>query len=163
VLLLILGVFVFSSGAQSNIGGTSAYLNQKDCPSPYSEVGSNEILSWPFDYIHFNQYFSSYHPAVDLYATSREPIKSVGYGFVTFAGYSPDGYGNYVIINHPEGYQTLYGHMVEIPKVRVGDYVFPGKILGLAGSTGHSTGVHLHFEIIKNGCYLDPKTVLGNK
>lgn len=121
------------------------------------------VYQWPFENVGYNQYFSYVHPAVDLWARSYDPIHSAGYGFVSLVSFMPGGYGNYVVIDHGNGWQTLYAHMVEAPDVKMGDYVFPGKIIGYAGSTGHSTGPHLHFEVMKDGCYLNPRAVINGE
>ena len=65
------------------------------------------------------------------------------------------GYGNHVVINHGFGYQTLYGHMSRI-KVSVGQKVKRGELIGWVGSTGRSTGPHVHYEVIKNGEKVNP-------
>ena len=71
------------------------------------------------------------------------------------AGNLGNGYGNHVVINHGYGYETLYGHMFKV-NVRVGKYVKRGEILGYVGSTGKSTGPHVHYEVHKNGRPIDP-------
>lgn len=149
----------------SGIGGNGHARPQianeeKGCKGPYDIVNSSVINQWPFDYIKFNQYFSYTHPGDDLFATLREPIHSVGYGFVSKSEFMLGGYGNYVVIDHKGGWQTLYGHMDEPSELKLGDYVYPGMVIGYAGSTGRSTGVHLHFEVMKHGCYYDPRTVI---
>jgi murein DD-endopeptidase MepM/ murein hydrolase activator NlpD len=149
------------SAADTGNRGIGTYTNAStDCPKPNDVDYSSIIRHWPLDNIKFNQYYSWYHPADDLAATYREPIYSVGYGHVSKSAWSPEGYGYYVVIDHAQGWQTLYGHMVQQPEVKEGDYVYPGKVIGFAGSTGHSTGVHVHFEVTYNGCYLNPKTVI---
>lgn len=87
------------------------------------------------------------HNGVDLAAPSGTPIVASAQGVVLFArnGYN-GGYGNMVIINHPNGTQTLYGHMSKLG-THTGDSVNQGEIIGYVGTTGHSTGNHLHFEV----------------
>lgn len=149
---------------QYGIGGSfESPKMQAYCRGPYDIDSSNKVYGWPLESIGFNQYFSYYHPGVDLYAKLRDPIYPAGFGFVSKAEYMPNGYGWYVVIDHGSKWQTLYAHMVEEPPVKVGDYVFPEKIIGYVGSTGKSTGAHLHFEVLKKGCYYDPRTVLGGK
>lgn len=145
-----------------HLGGAEVYRTQEtNCPDPFSITYSNVVRKWPLENIKFNQYFSWGHPAVDLDAELNDPIYSVGYGFVSNVAYAPGGYGWYVTIKHPDGWETLYAHMNSEPYVEINDYVFPGKLLGPAGTTGHSTGPHLHFEILKDSCYLDPISVIG--
>lgn len=155
---------------QGGIGGSfQKPVIQSYCKGPYDIVSSNKVYGWPLENIGFNQYFSYYHPGVDLFAELRDPIYPAGYGFVSKAEYMPDGpnggYGWYVIVDHGRKWQSLYAHMDEKPLVVVGDYVFPEKVLGYAGSSGNSTGVHLHFEVRKKNkdgyeCYYDPRTVI---
>lgn len=95
------------------------------------------------------------HTGIDFTAATGTPIYATGDGTVREAGYDNGGYGNNVVINHGYGYQTHYGHMKKV-KVRVGDRVKRGEVIGWVGSTGKSTGPHLHYEVIKNGKKIDP-------
>lgn len=95
------------------------------------------------------------HAGLDFSAPQGTPIYATADGSVRTASYSDVGYGNHVIINHGYGYQTLYGHMVRV-KSRTGQRVKRGEIIGYVGSTGKSTGPHLHYEVHKNGQKLDP-------
>ncbi|GIP35995.1 M23 family metallopeptidase [Paenibacillus sp. J2TS4] len=93
------------------------------------------------------------HKGVDL-TSSKKNILASDNGKVESAGYKYD-YGNYIIIDHNNGYKTLYGHLSKID-VSEGDIVEKGEKIGYMGSTGDSTGVHLHFEIINNGTVENP-------
>jgi murein DD-endopeptidase MepM/ murein hydrolase activator NlpD len=95
------------------------------------------------------------HAGLDFSAPQGTPIYATADGVVRTASYSDVGYGNHVIINHGYGYQTLYGHMVRV-KSRTGQKIKRGEIIGYVGSTGKSTGPHLHYEVHKNGQKLDP-------
>ncbi len=95
-----------------------------------------------------------YHTGVDIKASYRAPVYATAEGIVEYAGWYSD-YGKTVIIKHPSGYKTLYGHLSKI-KVRCGKKVKPGEIIGYVGSTGRSTGPHLHYEIRLGSKYLDP-------
>lgn len=95
------------------------------------------------------------HAGLDFTAPQGTPIYATANGTVKLAGYSDGGYGNHVVINHGYGYETLYGHMVRI-KVRGGQRVKRGDIIGYVGSTGKSTGPHCHYEVHKNGQKIDP-------
>jgi murein DD-endopeptidase MepM/ murein hydrolase activator NlpD len=95
------------------------------------------------------------HAGLDFSAPQGTPIYATADGRIKSTGYSDVGYGNHVIINHGYGYETLYGHMIRI-KVKRGQKVKRGEILGYVGSTGKSTGPHCHYEVHKNGNKLDP-------
>ncbi len=90
------------------------------------------------------------HYGVDITGNSGMAIGAAYAGTVTFSGYTSGG-GNTVHLSHPSGYVTKYLHMVQAPSVSVGQPVQRGQVLGFVGSTGNSTGAHLHFEIWRNG------------
>jgi murein DD-endopeptidase MepM/ murein hydrolase activator NlpD len=95
------------------------------------------------------------HKGLDFTAPQGTPIYATGNGVVREAGFAEGGFGNHVIINHGYGYETLYGHMVRI-KVRPGQRVKRGELIGWVGSTGKSTGPHCHYEVHVNGNEVDP-------
>lgn len=95
------------------------------------------------------------HAGLDFAAPQGTPIYATADGIVKLAGNSGNGYGNYVVVNHGYGYETLYGHQYRI-KVKAGQRVKRGELIGWVGSTGKSTGPHLHYEVHKNGRHIDP-------
>ncbi len=95
------------------------------------------------------------HAGLDFSAPTGTPIYATSDGVVQQAGFSTDGYGNKVVINHGYGFQTLYAHMVRV-KAKPGQSVKRGEVIGYVGSTGKSTGSHLHYEVIKRGAKVDP-------
>jgi peptidase M23-like protein len=99
------------------------------------------------------------HAGIDIAAAPGTPIGAAAAGSVTRAGWF-DGYGNCVDVNHGGGYMTRYAHMLRV-SVRVGQSVAQGATLGLVGSTGDSTGPHLHFEIRLNGNAVNPVPYLN--
>ena len=99
-----------------------------------------------------------YHPGLDFGAEARTPIHAVAAGMVVVAG-DCGGYGNCVVIDHGSSLATLYGHQSQV-QVRVGDVVTVGQVIGLVGSTGISTGPHLHFEVRLHGTPIDPVPTL---
>jgi len=105
------------------------------------------------------QRYSWYHRAIDIANKDSPAIVAAAPGRVAAVIYSRVGYGNHVVIDHGNGYQTLYAHFAKI-YVKKGQSVSVGQAIGQMGSTGRSTGIHLHFEIIKNGVKLNPLTVL---
>ncbi|MEM9839974.1 MAG: M23 family metallopeptidase [Pseudomonadota bacterium] len=103
--------------------------------------------------------FASGHKGVDFGAASGTPIMAAGDGVVEIAG--PRGtYGNYVRIQHTGGYQTAYAHMRGFaPGMAPGTPVKQGQVIGYVGTTGRSTGPHLHYEVLRDGEFLNPETV----
>ena len=102
----------------------------------------------------FNASKRSYHNGLDLACPTGTPIYATAAGTVVTAGYT-NVYGNYVVIKHSSGYKSLYGHMSSIG-VKSGQYVDQGTVIGKVGSTGQSTGPHLHFTIYKNDKAISP-------
>jgi len=100
-----------------------------------------------------------FHPGLDFGAEMRAPIHAAGAGTVVVAG-DCGGYGNCVVIDHGASLATLYGHQSQV-LVKVGDVVTAGQVLGLVGSTGISTGPHLHFEVRLRGAPIDPVPTLA--
>ena len=103
--------------------------------------------------------FTRAHKGVDFRASTGTPIPAAGAGRVVARTYNR-GHGNYVKIRHNGSYETLYAHMSRFAKgVNVGTNVRQGQTIGYVGSTGYSTGPHLHYEIIKDGVHVNPMTV----
>lgn len=100
------------------------------------------------------------HNGADLAAYQGTKIYASRSGVVTTAAYNAGGYGNYVVINHGDGYSTLYGHMTHYC-VSAGQYVSQGEVIGYVGSTGNSTGPHLHLTVYYNGNTINPLTVIS--
>jgi murein DD-endopeptidase MepM/ murein hydrolase activator NlpD len=98
---------------------------------------------------------TKFHAGLDFAAPQGTPIYATADGTITLSGNTGNGYGNHVVINHGYGYETLYGHMVRV-KGRSGQRIRRGEVVGWVGSTGKSTGPHLHYEVHKNGRDLDP-------
>ena len=117
--------------------------NLKHAPSGYG---------WRTHPIYKTQEF---HPGMDFTAEQGTPIYATGDGVVEVADANAQGYGNHVVINHGFGYQTLYGHMSKIATTP-GKKVKRGDLIGYVGSTGLSTGPHVHYEVIKNGEKVNP-------
>jgi murein DD-endopeptidase MepM/ murein hydrolase activator NlpD len=102
--------------------------------------------------------WGSFHKGIDIARPNGYTIKAADNGIVTFTG--RDGtYGNKVIVDHQNGYETVYAHLASI-SVNEGQTVPQGSKLGIMGSTGRSTGTHLHFEVIKNGSNVNPISYL---
>lgn len=101
---------------------------------------------------------ASGHPGVDIAVPNDTYIRASGAGVVKEAG-SDDVYGHYVLIDHGNGYESMYGHASRL-FVSAGENVERDEVIALSGSTGRSTAPHLHFEIRRNGDFVDPLTVV---
>lgn len=144
-----------SSNTGSNVGGKT-YVDEKGItwlvPCNYKRVSSK----FNPNRLHPVYGYVKPHNGVDL-ATGCTPIYATRSGVVTIATtYEHKSAGFYVTIDHLDGYKSTYMHMCRRPDVKVGQVVAQGQVIGCVGSTGASTGSHLHFGIIKNGVYVDP-------
>jgi murein DD-endopeptidase MepM/ murein hydrolase activator NlpD len=101
----------------------------------------------------------TFHKGVDFAAARGSDVLAVGAGVVTFSGYHA-GYGGVVEISHGDGYVTRYAHNQQV-KVQTGQAVSRGDVVALMGSTGRSTGPHVHFEVLRNGRPVDPLGYVG--
>lgn len=108
-------------------------------------------------------YSSTNHDGIDIGGTggnlNGQAADSIGGGKVTEVGYDENGYGNYVVVDHGNGYTSLYGHLQKAT-VKQGETVSAGQQVGVIGSTGNSSGPHLHLRVRKNGQSIDPRTVI---
>jgi len=122
-------------------------------------VAASGIFIWPASGA-ISQYFSWYHNGIDIANAGAPNILAADSGTVITAGW-PDniGYGNRVIIDHGNGYKTLYAHLSQIYVV-AGQRVRRGDSIGKMGSTGRSTGTHLHFTVIRDGIAVNPLSLL---
>ncbi|PIR78678.1 MAG: peptidase M23 [Candidatus Magasanikbacteria bacterium CG10_big_fil_rev_8_21_14_0_10_36_16] len=112
-----------------------------------------------FTYARFDpiNYSKQKHLAIDYAASMGTPVLAVGDGTIEFAGWSTIGFGNFVSIHHNDTYTTQYAHMSAFgPGIKKGVHVVQGQVIGYVGSTGHSTGPHLHYQIKENGVLVNP-------
>lgn len=125
-------------------------------PVPSSAARGTGRFGWPVSG-HITQKFWTRHPGIDVGAPKGTPIYAADAGYVYFAAWDQErlSYGNMILINHGNGFITRYGHLSAF-NVQVGDSVKKGQLIGRVGSTGNSTGPHLHFEIYRNGVRINP-------
>lgn len=102
---------------------------------------------------------SEFHGGLDFKGNTGEPVQATAGGRVSFAG-TQSGYGQMVEVTHQHGYRTVYAHLSRI-HVKSGQAIQPGDVVGLLGSTGRSTGPHLHYEVLLRGQRLDPEIFLA--
>lgn len=126
-----------------------------------SRGDGNGTLGWPI-YGGINSAYGSrgsgFHTGVDIAGSTGEAVGAAASGKVIFAGWS-GGYGRMIAIDHGNGLVTRYAHLSNI-KVSVGESVSRGSVIGLVGTTGNTTGPHLHFEVLVNGSFRNPLTYL---
>lgn len=123
-------------------------------PIPEGASRGTGVFVWPTSGA-LTQLFWELHRAIDIANAQGTRIVAADSGFVAIVGSSDTGYGKYVVIDHGNGFQTLYAHF-SIFYVKTGQSVKRGEVIGLMGSTGRSTGPHLHFEIRLNGVQRNP-------
>lgn len=128
------------------------------CGTIYTGAVGVGVFIWPTT----ERWISGYdynpgagHPAIDIAGSVGNPVWASDNGVVVYAGWSDYGYGNLVVIDHGNGWQTLYAHLNSI-NVGCGQSVNQGQGIGGLGSTGNSTGAHLHLEMIYNGSKVNP-------
>lgn len=134
-----------SAGTSNNVAGV-------DWLVPISYTAFTSAYGWRDHPVYGGQRF---HHGVDLAAPSGTPIYATRSGVVNTASYEAGGAGNYVSIDHKDGYSSIYMHMTRYV-VYAGQYVYAGQVIGYCGSTGASTGPHLHFGIYYNGSSVNP-------
>jgi murein DD-endopeptidase MepM/ murein hydrolase activator NlpD len=132
---------------------------------PRYEAGASRPAHWPLDvpgFVTRGQVRpgdpAESHPGIDIAVPIGTAVRAAGGGTVQAAGTDPD-YGWYVLLRHPDGYETMYGHASRL-LVREGDQIAAGQVIALTGSSGRSTAPHLHFEIRRDGKSLDPLTLV---
>ena len=103
--------------------------------------------------------FSSDHPGIDIAASMGSPVYAADSGVISLEGNDDNSYGNIIEIDHGNGFSTMYAHLSVI-EVKTCKSVYAGQRIGLAGKTGNADGAHLHFEVIQDGEYIDPWSVL---
>ncbi len=147
--------------------GIGTYSAKPD--SPNSVLNGDALhgtgeFGWPVDGGWISDTFISdrNHKGLDIAAASGTNIYAAGEGVVVSAGWNSGGYGNVVMIDHLNGYQTVYGHMSYVVAVE-GQTVTKGQLIGLVGSTGDSTGPHCHFEVRYEGVCNDPASYLNTE
>jgi murein DD-endopeptidase MepM/ murein hydrolase activator NlpD len=144
---------VLAASAEKSVGscGVQTFVGPGGTGTFVLPTGSSYVSGWIF-----RDPGKPSHGGLDYGCTLGKPIVSADNGIVSFAGWSSVGYGNLVVINHGNGYETYYAHLSDLAVI-CGDSVEQGQVIGNCGSTGNSTGPHLHYEIRKNGICQNPK------
>jgi len=126
-------------------------LSQVFTPSPAASSSSSRLL-WPTSARRITQYYKYGHAGLDIAGPVGTPIYAADGGVVMTSGWNSGGYGYMILIDHGNGLYTRYGHSSRL-LVQKGDRVNRGDVISLMGSTGRSTGPHLHFEVLVGGIY----------
>lgn len=146
------------SPAFANIGGGLS-LNL-DSPPVVIDVSTRQAAQLPMDFLYESRGFSWFHSGTDLVAPVGTLVKPIISGEIIEAGPSNLGYGNFVIVDHDQGYSSLYAHLSQV-KTAKGERVDLNSILGSSGNTGWSTGPHLHLEVHYNGVPINPADIVS--
>jgi len=127
-------------------------------PVPEDATRGTGIFGWPASGLITQRYWGG-HRAIDIGGATGTPVYAADSGYVAMLGWSSSGYGNMLIIDHGNGFQTLYAHLDGF-NVRQGQSVKKGQKIATIGSTGRATGPHLHFEIHRGGVQRNPLGIL---
>ena len=159
-----------ASGATGADEGVTGWLQGARSESPRAEMDPPIVWSWPVT----GRLTESYggctfamcpHWGIDIASVPGTPVVAAADGSVAGVGWDPDGYGHYVILAHGAGWQTLYAHLQPPdssgPRLKLEMAVRRGDRIGRIGTSGASTGPHLHLEVRRRGTHVDPTQVLG--
>jgi murein DD-endopeptidase MepM/ murein hydrolase activator NlpD len=146
-------VFVWTPPSLDSVRGRSSFGG-----TPVI-VGTGTYV-YPVGSRNFTQYFWYGHPGIDIALPEGTTVVASDTGTVTFAGWNIYGFGNLIVVNHGNGFETLYAHLSGISVVP-GQIVYQGNVIGSTGNTGNSSGPHIHFEVRANGIQDNPCWYVG--
>lgn len=139
-------------------GGVKPYVPRRveayTGPVPAGARKGSGVFAWPMNGM-ISQGYYSWHRAIDIASAKGTRIVAADSGYVVTVQYSDTGYGRMIVVDHQNGFKTLYAHLSVI-NVELGQSVAKGELIGLCGSTGNSTGPHLHFEVMRQDVRLNP-------
>ena len=139
---------------------SAAYYGEGHCGVITSGAVGVGTFIWPTTERFISGYnYSSVHPAIDIGGQEGNPIYAVDSGVVVYAGWSDYGYGYLIVLDHGNGWQSAYAHLSAVA-VSCGQSVYQGGYIGALGTTGNSSGPHLHFELSINGAKVNPLNYL---
>lgn len=161
ILILLSFLYIVAQCFNSSLSNISAVYSNFIYPTKYADVSS-----FYGDRILYENH--NFHNGVDFLAPVGSEIYASCSGYVEYASFLANGFGNTIILSHDFGYKTLYCHISETFLVNVGDYVSQGDIIAYVGpkylsnglKNGNTTGPHLHFSILYNNYYIDPLSIL---
>lgn len=151
-------LLIIPDGVKQAVAVAAPVYSAKNIITPQNPANRSATkLQWPTSSYRITQYRTWRHTGIDVGNKTGQPVYAAEDGVVEAAGWNRGGYGYYIIINHGGGLKTLYAHHSKL-YVSVGQKVSRGQVIGAIGSTGRSTGPHLHFEVILNGAKMNPLT-----
>jgi len=154
-ITLIAGITSPSISASPNTNeNENLFIN-----SQITQLTTNKSVRYPLESVRITQGYHYYHRAIDFAELAGSPVYPIMDGFIESISYQHFGYGNHIIINHGSGFKSLYAHLSKIA-VKKGQKVDKITVIGLVGSTGQSTGPHLHLEVRDNDQPFNPLAIL---
>jgi murein DD-endopeptidase MepM/ murein hydrolase activator NlpD len=140
---------------------SAAYYGPGHCGAVYEGAFGVGTFVWPTveRFLSGYGYNPAVHPAIDIAGVTGNAIFATDSGVVVYAGWSNYGYGYLIVIDHGNGWQSAYAHLSAVG-VGCGQSVYQGTVIGAMGSTGNSSGPHLHFELVYNGAKVNPLNFL---
>ena len=160
VAIIGLLTFIFSLRNFSNIGGPLGFnLSSQQTPKALIDAQTKTSVQSPIEFKYESRGFSFFHAGADLVADVGTSVKPIMGGVVETAQFDDFGYGKHIIVDHSEGLKSVYGHLDKI-EVKPGQKVDLNTELGKSGSTGFSTGPHLHLEVSENGSVINPADIV---
>jgi murein DD-endopeptidase MepM/ murein hydrolase activator NlpD len=133
--------------------------NQAQVEIDLAALTTEQSVRLPMETFKFSQGFSFFHPGIDLATAKGTPVYPIMEGYIEQVEESRWGYGNHVYINHGNGFRSLYAHLAQI-EVKKDEFVNRDSIVGLVGSSGWSSGPHLHLQIWEGEKLINPRTFL---
>lgn len=156
-LLVVTSVFSVSIIPNSLINTQTAIdQNFSHVQTETEVIKTEKSIRLPVESFAITQGYRLFHPGIDLAAVKGSPVYPIMSGVVEKVGYGRFAYGNHVIIDHGSGLKSLYAHMAKI-EVKENEAVDKDSVIGLVGSTGWSTGPHLHFQVWQDGKLTNPR------
>ena len=156
------GAFARRESAERSLGAwilaMAKYGRIRATKKSPARPGVNSAFAWPVQG-RISQSYHAGHDGIDIVRYKGAPVRSAAFGVVTYVGWNPwDQHGRafMVVVTHAGGYETLYGHLLPKRIVRVGEEVRKGQVVGYMGSTGNSTGPHLHLELRRGRTTINP-------
>ena len=146
--------------ARGKAGVSKSVYGLGACEGSYDGAYGTGAFTWPSanHVLSGNDYWSG-HLGIDIAGSTGDGVFASDSGVVVFSGWATGGYGYMIMIDHGNGYQTVYAHLSSV-SARCGQSVYQGGYIGAIGSTGNSTGSHLHFEVRYGGGFVSPWYVL---